>query len=271
MDKGQVLHFASETVALDITSDNYSFPIYDGLTFAPNLFDKPSLNIYQSDFCNPIRIEYVDKVDMYGMELHQYAIKFIDFNQCTNASNASTCPEVHMLDVSKCISNQLEENTILFSKAHFYGADNETTEDLKIEGFNASKEKHDSFLFFEPYTGTPIKAVYRMQLNINANIDPVKLTEHENGTLISKTKRKSVQRILPVVWLDQQVNLDQQVINKLYWFQFTHRHGQWILIVAAITLSIVFIGLMEFFGRRADRNNRYDRGCYTKTEGSVQY
>jgi hypothetical protein len=269
MDKGHVLDFASETVPLEVTSANYSFPVYDGLTFAPMLFDKPSLYIFQSDLCSPIRIDFVEKVQMYGMELHQYAIKFIDFNNCTNASDARTCPEVDMLDVSKCISRELTEKTIFFSKAHFHGAQNETIQGLKIDGFNASKEKHDSFLYFEPYTGTPIKAVYRMQLNIDATIDPIKYSEETRES--EPLKKKGVRRILPVVWLDQEVNLDDKVIFQLKMFQIIFFYGRLILISAAITLSIVFIGCMEFFGRRADKNNRYNRGCYTRTEGSVQY
>src|SRR5690349_9902607 len=128
MKKGQVLTFSSELVPFKIDSPSYYvFPIYDGLTYPPKLFDKLSLNIFNSDFCRPIRIQYNRTVTMFeGINMYEYIVKLIDFNNCTNPEDTTTCNEVDKLDVSKCISASLPENTIFLSKAHFYGSTNKT-------------------------------------------------------------------------------------------------------------------------------------------------
>ena len=90
MEKGQVLAFASENVPFSYSSPNhYPFTIYDGLTFVPMLFDKPSMNIFQADFCRPITVKFNKVISMFGgIDVHEYVIKFLDFD----GSNLSTSP-----------------------------------------------------------------------------------------------------------------------------------------------------------------------------------
>jgi hypothetical protein len=114
MGKGQVLAFASENVPFAFSSPSYyKFTIYDGLTFVPMLFDKPSLNIFQADFCRPINVKFNGVVTMFGgLDLHEYIIRLVDFDQYTDPTDITTCPELDKLDISKCISSTLPENTV---------------------------------------------------------------------------------------------------------------------------------------------------------------
>jgi hypothetical protein len=202
-----------------------------------------------------------------GIKMHEYKVKLIDYDNCTDFNDTNTCNEVDKLDVSACISDSIPPDTIFLSKAHFYGSSEETIEEMKIEGFTPTSEKHDSFIYFEPLTGTPFKASYRMQLNIEATIDPV--NQLDTGELV-KTKRKGVKRFIPIFWIDQKVDLSEEFINKLRTALNLKFYAPHIATLIAILLSVTFIGIMELIGRRADRNDRHKNASYIRTEALVQ-
>ncbi|CAF3213031.1 unnamed protein product [Rotaria sp. Silwood2] len=253
--KGQVLTFSSEFVSFNISSpSHYKFPIYDGLTFPSMLFDKPVFNILQGDFCHPILLEFNKKVTMLGgLKIYQYKIKLVDFNNCTNESDTRTCTEVEKIDISNCISDEMPKNTIFLSKAHFHGSSNETIEQMNIQGFTPTDDKHDSFIYFEPYSGVPLKGIYRMQLNIDAIIDPMKKSKY--GSELEQTTRKSVKRLIPIFWIDQKITVSQEVINKLRIPLLFLYYGQYFTIGLAIGFSIGFILYIDLVAKRAYKNN----------------
>jgi hypothetical protein len=43
--------------------------------------------------------------------------------------------------------------------------------------FKPDMDKHESTIYFEPLSGTPIKAQLRIQLNVNAWIDRIKVDD----------------------------------------------------------------------------------------------
>jgi hypothetical protein len=239
------------------------------------LFDKPLLNIFNSDFCSPLLLEFNKQIYMYGsifmiggINMFEYKIKLVDIKNCTNPNDTSTCNEVDKLDVSKCISDSLPENTIFLSKAHFYGSTNETIEEMNIEGLTPTSDKHDSVVYFEPYTGTPFKASFRMQLNINATIDPMRESEYGSG--LEPTKRKSVKRLLPIFWIDQDITISKEVISKLQKTLCVLHNGQYAIIVLAIGLWIGFVVLMGFLAKRSIKSHRYTRGAYVTAETLIR-
>ena len=254
--KGQMLRFASELNPFRINSSNYTGPVYDGLTFPPNLFDKPVIDIFNSDFCRPIRIQFDGTVNMFGIkEMHRYVVKLIDFEQCTNASDPTTCPEVDKLDVSRCISASLPANTIFLSKAHFYGSKNETMEEMNVDGFRPTRDKHDSFIYFEPYSGTPFEAVFRIQLNVGALIDPMRVSD--DGSELEWTGRRSTRRLLPVLWIEQKINLSEDVMERLRRALSLRDKCAWVIIPIGIGLAILFIVTMELLARRSSKKYKH--------------
>jgi len=259
MEKGQVLAFASENVPFSFSSPTpYPVTIYDGLTFVPMLFDKPVLNMFQPDFCRPITIKFNKALSMFGgIDVHEYVIKFIDFDTCTNFSDINTCPELDKLDVSKCISDSLPENTVFLSKPHFYGSSNETMEEMNIEGFSPTRDQHEALIYFEPYSGTPLRAHHRIQLNIDTIIDPMR--QSEDGSELEPTKRRGVRRMVPLVWIDQEVNVDDATISTLRFVHMALRYGQYVIMTVAIVLAIIIIGIIEIMARRAIRNETIKR------------
>ena len=261
MEKGQVLAFASENVPFSFSSpDFYDYTIYDGLTFIPMLFDKPSMNIFQADFCRPINVRFNRVVSMFGgIDVHEYVIKLVDFSLCTDPRNISTCPDLDKLDVSKCISASLPDNTVFLSKPHFYGASEETMREMNVEGFTPNRDTHEALIYFEPYSGTPIRAHHRVQLNIDATIDPMKRTGDDASDLEPANKR-GVKRLIPLVWIDQEVNIDDATIRTLRTIHIALRHGKWIIMGVAIALIVIIIGIMEFMAKRAAKKKAGERG-----------
>ena len=256
MIKGQVLTFDSELVPFNIkSSSHYPFPIYDSLTYPAMLFDKPALNIFNSDFCRPVLIQYNGTVNMFGgINMHEYRVKFVDYDNCTNPNDTTTCNEVDKIDVSKCISASLPNGTLFLSKAHFYGSSQETMAEMNVEGFAPSADKHDSVVYFEPTTGTPFEATFRMQLNVEVTIDPMR--QLDDGSELESANRKGVKRLVPVFWIDQEIKIHDKIIKKIKMLQFFLKHGQLILIPVAIVLSAIIVGIIEVIGRRGDKKYR---------------
>ncbi|CAF0725751.1 unnamed protein product [Didymodactylos carnosus] len=252
-NKGRVLKYASEYVPFKINPTTYDFPVYDGLTFLPLLQTKKTLNMFQPDICRPIQIKFNKIVHMYNMDLHEFVIRFIDLTQCHN--NSESCDELESIDISKCVSSSMPEDTIYLSKPHFYG---HNSSKFNIHGFAPEKEKHDSMLYFEPYTGTPVKAHHRIQMNVNPYIDTYK--QNRDGEWERKTKGKSVKRMLPLLWMDQEVTLYTEVLQKL---QHIHRMVNILKIVRivavllAITILVMVIVLMEVIARKKQNHSRY--------------
>ncbi|CAF0813686.1 unnamed protein product [Rotaria sordida] len=254
MEKGQILAFTNENIPFAFSTENlYGTVIYDGLTFVPMLFKKSSFNIFQPDFCHPINVRYNKILSMFGgIHVHEYVVKLVDFNQCTNLSDINTCPEVDKLDVSKCISTLLPEKTIFLSKAHFYESSDETKKQLNIKGFTPTRDQHEALLYFEPYFGTPLRAHHRFQLNIEVIIDPMEEFKLESD--LQPTGREGVKRLVPILWIDQEVNVNDATINKLRMVHLALRHGQTLIIILAIVLIIVIIVIIEIVARRMAKN-----------------
>lgn len=70
---------------------------------------------------------------------------------------------------------EIPEETVFLSKPHFFGHNASTTN----VNFAPDFDKHESAIYFEPMTGTPLLARLRIQTNVNAWIDRIRV--HEDG------------------------------------------------------------------------------------------
>lgn len=75
------------------------------------------------------------------------------------------------------ISAEIPDETLFLTKAHMYGHDSSATN----VAFTPDFDKHESTIYFEPLTGTPLRAQLRIQLNVNAWIDRLKI-DSNNAT-----------------------------------------------------------------------------------------
>ena len=68
---------------------------------------------------------------------------------------------------------EIPEGTLFLSKPHLYGH-NASASNV---AFRPNFEQHESTIYFEPVSGTPIRAQMRIQLSTNAYIDRLKLKD----------------------------------------------------------------------------------------------
>ncbi|CAF4803478.1 unnamed protein product, partial [Rotaria sp. Silwood2] len=215
--KGQMIDFASEYTTFKTASEDWQTDIFDGLTF-PALGNPPNrkvINVFQPDFCRPLQLRYNRTVAAFGFgQLHEYVLKLVDFEKCPEMDE--NCPEADKLDITKCLSGRLilitkmnaeiPEETIFLSKPHFYGHNSSSTN----VNFKPDFHQHESTIYFEPLTGAPVRAQLRIQLNTNAWIDRLKL--NADGST-DPTRTRAVRRFVPMVWIDQLINLNHEPLN----------------------------------------------------------
>lgn len=258
---GQLLTFASESIHFNSTAiSHYPFPIYDGSIFPSMLFDKPELYIFNAEFCHPIVLQFVRNVLGFGgIKMREYKIKLANFHDFKGLNSNKPYTEIEKLDVSKCISNSIPYNTIYLSKAHFYGTNQQTIEKMNIKGLIPENDKYESYILFEPYSGIPLKVTYRMQLNIEVMIDPMK--ELKYASEFSPTGNRAVKRLIPIIWIDQNINIADDAVEDirlLLWFIY---YGQYFSMGLAFGLSIGLIIFIELTAQKIAKNYKPVHGC----------
>ncbi|CAF0981832.1 unnamed protein product [Rotaria sp. Silwood1] len=255
--KGQMIDFASEYSPFKTASEDWQTDIFDGLTF-PALGNPPNrkvINVFQPDFCRPLQLRYNRTVSAFGFgQLHEYVLKLVDFEKCPKMDEH--CPEADKLDITRCLSGELPEETVFLSKPHFYGHNSTWTN----VNFKPDFHQHESTIYFEPLTGTPIRAHLRIQLNTNAWIDRLKL--NPDGST-DPTRTRAIRRFVPMVWIDQLINLNNEPMNRLKRvssilgkFHYVHQllKLSYIIFGFILCISIVVVIELIIFNRRNKMN-----------------
>lgn len=208
-DKGKVVDFASEYTPFTTHASEWQTEFFDGLTFPPlgNPPNRKVINVFQADFCRPVQLRYNRTIPMFGFkEVHEYVLKLVDAHTCPQMDEE--CPEVDKLDITKCFSAEIPDETLFLTKPHMYGHDSTSTN----VAFTPDFDKHESTIYFEPLTGTPLRAQLRIQLNVNAWIDRIKI-DSNNATEPAGTR--ATRRFVPMMWIDQKITLNENVFNSL--------------------------------------------------------
>jgi len=247
-NKGIVVDFESEYTPFKTHASEWQTEFFDGLTFPPlgNPPNRKVINVFQADFCRPVQLRYNRTVSMFGInELHEYVLKLVDANTCPEMDE--NCPEVDKLDITKCFSAEIPDQTVFLTKPHMYGHNSNSTG----VAFHPDFTKHESTIYFEPLTGTPIRAQLRIQLNVNAWIDRVRVNEN-NAT--EPTGTRSVRRFIPMMWIDQTITLNEAVLNRLKTVSGVlqkghnaHQSLKLVYILVALLSVIALIATIELF------------------------
>jgi hypothetical protein len=75
--------------------------------------------------------------------------------------------------LSSFILAEIPDETVFLTKPHMYGHNSTGTN----VAFTPDFDKHESTIYFEPLSGTPLRAQLRIQLNANAWIDRIRITD----------------------------------------------------------------------------------------------
>ncbi|CAF0881508.1 unnamed protein product [Rotaria sordida] len=263
--KGQVVNFASEYTPFTTEAEAWETDFFDGVTF-PAVGNPPNrkvINVFQPDFCRPVQLRYNRTVSRFGFDqLHEFVLKLVDFNQCPQMDE--NCTESDKLDITSCLSAELPAETVFLTKPHMYGHNSSSTN----VAFKPDFHKHESTIYFEPLTGTPIKAQLRIQLNTNAWIDRIRI--NDLGAT-EPTNSRAVRRLIPMVWIDQTITLNEETASAirsafriLRTGESVHQSLKLAYIIVALFSVIAAIGVTElfFWNRRRRTLELKDKGLY---------
>jgi hypothetical protein len=163
---------------------------------------------------------------------------------------------------------EIPEETVFLTKPHMFGHNSSSTN----VHFQPDFDKHESTIYFEPISGTPIRAQLRIQLSTNAWIDRLKLNEDgsteyalerkridEKSFAFSPTGTRAIRRFIPMMWIDQTIILNDETLDRLQRVSlilekghFAHQSLKLIYIIIALLSIIAIIVVLElvFFNRR---------------------
>ena len=173
----------------------------DGAQFPPDVVPEDKLAIFSGDICRPVWFSYKKKSKVKSFKTMRFELKEINN---THLSGEDCFAKNSLYGELMNISHCKQDAPIFISKPHFLGA----PKYLKnITGLEPSNEKHQSWMDVEPWTGIPLKASVKFQVNIETQPEPAPPAGLYNMTYPSK--------IVPLLWFEQMAEVDDVSSKKL--------------------------------------------------------
>jgi len=109
--------------------------------------------------------------------------------------------------------------------------------------FRPEEDKHESTIYFEPISGTPIRAQLRIQLSTSAWIDRLKINPDGSTDPVGT---RAIRRFIPMMWIDQTIILNNETQNRLHRVSGILDKGQYVY--QSLRLLYVIIAFLSVFG-----------------------
>ncbi|XP_050304666.1 sensory neuron membrane protein 2-like [Anthonomus grandis grandis] len=187
----------------------------DATIFHPGIKENEDLWVYNTDICRTIKLGYVNSNETYkgitGIRFEASKRIFrpstlLEENDCycskatTDETGTARCYLDGVFDLKPCIGA-----AILLSQPHFLNADAKYLNNTG-QGLQPDHDKHGIYLLIEPNTGTPLEAMKRVQLNSVLK---------KQSFLSSLTPQEMHEGVFPILWLEEGVQLPQNLIDLL--------------------------------------------------------
>jgi len=163
---------------------------------------------FASDICRSVHLQYDKPITYAGIDGYRYSPRGDFLNEmpecfCINKIRDALvqpngCMYSGALDLTDCL-----DAPIVATLPHFYNA--HRAYGLMVNGLDPDEEKHNIFTDIEPTTGTPLRAGQRMQFNMYLRrVSQITLTDHF-----------VVPRLVPVLWVDEGIELNDDMIGMM--------------------------------------------------------
>ncbi|PSN43232.1 Sensory neuron membrane protein 1 [Blattella germanica] len=141
---------------------------------------------------------------------------------CTTTPTATTCLKRGVHDLQKC-----KDAPLVFSFPHFFLADAEYRNGVR--GLRPRKHIHETAVYLEPLTGTPLQAFKRVQFNVMMR--SVRQLEF----------MKNLPRVIvPLFWLEESVELTEDLTKFLKLVLTLLKILKWVIWILLGVGSIMF-------------------------------
>ncbi|CAH2101904.1 unnamed protein product [Euphydryas editha] len=197
----------------------------EGVLYHQHLSKNESLLYFRKTVCKLMPLYYKKEDLMYGVQVYRYNLPENVFDRVNGTDcYASEVPLPDGIsDTSKCYYGF----PMVASFPHFYTGS--PPRDTYVTGFKPDPIKHSSFVYVEPQTGLPTKAVARMQCNLRI---------HDLSGYYTSNFNKFSNLILPIGWIEyNQEGLPAKVRYMLYF-----------MLIILPPLAIVIFSLTSIIG-----------------------
>jgi len=224
----------------------------DGSKYPPNIKKDQILYFFNPDLCRSSSLEYLKENDIEGVKTYDFHLSpnIFSNNETLNPLYKGFCPKDDCLGTGVQSIRECRDGLPMFiSLPHFLNADEKFNK--SVIGLNPDSDKHDYIVSLEPMTGTTIKSNIRIQFNYHLKKNKDKLK-----------KVKDV--LLPLFWLELEIDVKPEVISKLRSLQeilpkVQRIVGDYFLIVASVIIcfSVVIFGISLLREKKAQTSKDY--------------
>ncbi|XP_066254528.1 sensory neuron membrane protein 2-like [Euwallacea similis] len=209
----------------------------DSTIYRPMVTKDDEIIIYNTDICRTVSLTFVSSTETYnGIKAFRYETADNFLRPSTSAAERDcyctkktkddkekdSCFLDGVLDFYPCVGVPL-----LLSQPHFLNADKKYLSG--VTGLSPNKQNHGIHLLLEPNTGTPLQGRKRVQVNSVFRSEPF---------LSFLTPSTMHHGVIPILWIDETVDLPQKYVNEL--------NNQYFKIVKIITgLKYGLIGVFS--------------------------
>ncbi|CAH1715010.1 unnamed protein product [Chironomus riparius] len=205
-----------------------------GELFPPDLIkSNKKVSLYSEDMCRNLDLDFEQDTEVNGIAGKKFISgeRMID-NGTKFPDNAchcnGECVPSGVLNLTSCRLG----NPMFMSYPHFFLGDQFYLD--QIEGMNPIKEKHEFYTILEPTTSLPLEAKARVQLNILVKPLPR-----------IKMYRNVQTKFLPILWMEQSFELDNQMTFMVKLMLWTPFIGQMIGCVTIIISTYLIYRLSQ--------------------------
>lgn len=207
----------------------------DTTIFPPFTQSSEDLISFSPDVCRSMGAKYQRPSSYKGIKTNYYTANLGDMSKNPEEKcfcpTPTTCHKKGIFDITKCTGAP-----IWLSLPHFYETDPFYLS--QVEGLSPDMQKHQIFVEFEPFTGTPLAARKRMQFNIP--IHKIKKIE---------LMRDLPDALIPIFWIEEGLELGDEYIdlleNKLFRTMRMVGVARWVMLI--VGLAMIGFGGYSYF------------------------